>query len=575
MQWLARNDVPSIVDWVPHHTIDQHSWRVEHPEYYDHYTLPDGTRAIGNFFNLGWLPRLAHHKPGVFEATQRYLLDLAHPYGSFIRTDHPDGLNDPVAVQEKIAALGHYAWWEKICQDGEDLPNAPNLLGETGYVPGDFLNRLCHNGRGVELLTASWQRQTGDYRPHAEADRQNRVQAALAFHNHLSRAQAALGREDVTIEELADWAASFPVYRTYLRRGETISAQDAGVLDRTALPAWLKDGLKAGDFVDFIEIFQPITSAIFAKGREDTTDYERTEVPSLNEVGGQRSPISPLEFCAKMSSWFGRYPLTMVDTETHDSKRSLAMRANGAYSTHMPEAYIAAVDQLMVLSAVHDRQGVITPRAKRFIFDTMLTCWPMSVSRLNQYFRKSFRESKVESNWCPPNTDWEKKMFRFVIAISSDRAILAVLEPMAAQLAVGGRELLLSQTLMKIFMGGTAIFYHGTPWTPRLVDPDNRRYVDYGALASLLREVKSGASTTSENALTKLIYKALTAKKEHIPDIPTEAQTEYGYDAATGLISLRRGKLVAVVAVDGKSVATWSNGRNLLEGFRGQALYVE
>jgi maltooligosyltrehalose synthase len=593
---LAAMGMPCCLDAVFHHSSDQHEDRRRRPQDWDHVRLADGTEFDDTFFGYGWLERYLQELKVLLRLNSS-VIDTALKHGCYLRLDHPDGLDDPLGLQNELAALGIRTWWEKILtQDWETLPDANNLLGDTGYRGLDLINRLMHCSDGVAEITQDWMRQCGERRSFEEIDRDCRRRVVYNnrpgdspyadFRQPFRRAMEALNGDGhaLTLEQLADGAASCPVYRPYTPDdGRPTSTQDLRVWQAMNLPEPIHEGVMAGRYPRFVRLLERILPATMAKGREDWAFYTHTAVLGLREVGSGLIPLTRQEFQDLTLRWVQQYPQSLWDTQTHDTKRCLRLRCGSAFNTRNHRQYLPVMGRLFRLAQKHNKDSLAS-QAVRFILDELLGVWPVDVekgndSRFLNYLCGAFRHGRTYTGWRPDELreEWELAMKRFVVAIYNDPDIEQVLVPYAVEMKNGGLYLALSQQLLTIFCSNKMVVYHGSegPNVRRLMDPWNRESVDYGALLGMLKALKGGAPVTEDTLMMNLIWRGLHAKRDYaVNGTPVEFLDE----APAGVVAVRRGNLVAVASYDPSVAASlpgFNDNDDLLKGrYRGQKIFL-
>lgn len=301
------------------------------------------------------------------------------------------------------------------------------------------------------------------------------------------------------------------------------------------------------EWSDFVMKFQQVTGPVTAKGIEDTTFYIYNRLISLNEVGG-----SPERFGTPVETFHGQNiernkscPHTMLATSTHDSKRSEDVRARINVLSEIPDEWRERLTRWRRLNrkylVVAEGQAIPDPNEEYLLYQTLVGAWPiepMTVSgyaifkkRMKDYVVKALREAKVNTSWINPNANYENIMMGFIEAILNDtrsNKFLKDFQTFQKKISHYGIYNSLSQTLLKITSPGIPDFYQGTElWDFSLVDPDNRRPVDYGIRIRMLEELKRNEHEMTQSALAKeltvskdtgkiklyLIYKALNYRK--------------------------------------------------------------
>ena len=486
-----------------------------------HYRLAFWRRAnrelnYRRFFDIHQLVGVCVESTDVFAATHQRILEwvqMGRVDG--LRIDHPDGLNDPCAYLQRLQRAASGAWMvvEKILEPGEALAAEWPVAGTTGY---DFLNVV--NGLFVDpgserRLTNCYIEFTGQTASFSEAVLEkkrlvlNRLFESEFSHlirlveESLTRQSAPLGirRADVG-SALAEVIVRFPVYRTYIQPeiGE-VGARDMGVIEEAlnaarqerpdiASGAWgviekillLKQTGPAES--ELVRRLQQLTGAVMAKGVEDTAFYCFNRLIALNEVGGNPGKFGePLEsfhaFCRRIQS---DWPETMLSSATHDTKRGEETRLRIALLSEIPEQWAAAVKRWSQMNGPLRRSGLPDPNTEYFLYQTLVGAWPIGGDRLVPAMLKAAREAKVHTSWLDSNSVFEGALEVFVRGVLENREFTAdlsgFLKPLAQPMLVSA----LSQALIKCTAPGVPDIYQGNElWDYRLMDPDNRRPVDF------------------------------------------------------------------------------------------------
>jgi len=435
-----------------------------------------------------------------------------------------------------------YIIGEKILTDGERLPEEWPLFGTTGYVFMNSVNGLFVNQEGARALTNLYSRFTRSTQRYPDlVYEKKRLIMESSMSSEINMLGHTLNRisesdrhsRDFTLNSLTaaivEVIAFFPVYRTY--------ADSTGVTDRDvryieaaisrarrhrrdlsgSIFDFLKDVLTlrfpehAGEetrrqWLDFTLKFQQMTGPVMAKGLEDTVFYSFNRLVSLNEVGG-----NPDRFGTRLEVFHGQnidrtkhWSHTMVATSTHDSKRSEDVRARINVLSELPDEWKDRVTRWGRMNRKHKTliEGHPAPdRNDEFlIYQTLLGAWPMEemhgpafeafLQRIKDYMLKAAKEAKTNTTWISPNEEYENALLRFVEGILGSRMFLEDFRPFQRKLHRFGMFNSLSQTLLKITSPGVPDFYQGTElWNLTLVDPDNRRPVDFGKAEGMLREL--------------------------------------------------------------------------------------
>jgi (1->4)-alpha-D-glucan 1-alpha-D-glucosylmutase len=545
------------------------------------------------FFDVNTLIGLRVERPHVFEATHRRILEwLQSGDLDGVRVDHPDGLRDPQQYYERLRNQAPDAWiiGEKILEPGEFLRESWPIEGTTGY---DFLN-VCNNllmhGDGLKRLTAIYGDFTGEpieFESVAHEKKLNVLQEALGSDiNRLTSIFVELcennrDRRDYTRAEirraLREVAACFSVYRTYVvpGRDEVVDEDRARIDNAVACARARRPDLDTGllDFIgsvlalrsrggletEFLQRFQQFTSPVMAKGVEDTAFYCFNRMIGMNEVGSApgSNGITVTDFhayCAKMQS---THPLTMTTLSTHDTKRADDVRARLATITEIPARWKTALSRWSRANALF-RTGKYPDRnTEYFLYQTLIGAWPIAKNRLVAYMEKATREAKQRTSWTLQNREFEDALRSFIERILDSQWFVAELENFVGRILKAGRINSLAQALIKYTAPGVPDTYQGSElWDLSLVDPDNRRPVDYDLRSKMLNELESGMDVVQiakrmNSGLPKLwvACSALWLRRDHPEWFGADAAyTPVLAEGSKGdhLVGYRRGDSVAV-----------------------------
>jgi (1->4)-alpha-D-glucan 1-alpha-D-glucosylmutase len=475
------------------------------------------------FFDVHTLVGLRVEDERVFADTHARVLDwVSRGLLDGLRVDHPDGLYDPAGYCRRLRAEAPDAWLvvEKILQADERLPSDWPVEGTTGY---DFLNvagGLFVDPAGEGALSGLYAALTGgslDWPETAHACKLEVLGELLAADvNRLGELLLAVceqhrrhrdhSRHDLRAA-LREVAAGLAVYRTYVRAGvgqvgeedraRIEAAVTAAKRHRPDLPADLLEFLAAAlllkvrgsDAAELAMRFQQLTAPAMAKGVEDTAFYIFNRLVALNEVGGDpsRFGVSPEDFHRRCQETAERWPRTMLATSTHDTKRGEDVRARLYLLSEIPERWAEAVRRWFAHNARHRSGGVPDANTEYLLYQTLVGAWPLDVERAIATMEKAAREAKAHTSWTRPDPVWEAALRSFITAIAADDEFQRDLAELVAPLVAPGRINSLAQTLLKLTAPGVPDLYQGCElWTSSLVDPDNRRPVDFALRRRLL-----------------------------------------------------------------------------------------
>ena len=470
------------------------------------------------FFDITTLAALRMEDELVFEDTHALVISwLVSGVLDGVRVDHPDGLRLPAQYVEWLRerAPDAYVVLEKILEPGEDLPPWP-CDGTTGY---DFLNRVTrvlNDPDGEDQLTEAYARFTDEPVDFAEIAYEKKrlvlrdVLAAdlLRLTNLFVQVTESERRHrDFTRPELhavlRDAVACFPVYRTYVVPGQPVSDADAEhiaiALDEAAarrpetdpelwalLRRILHGELDNPAAHSLCLRFQQTTGPVMAKGVEDTAFYTFNRFVALNEVGGDPSRWSD-DVDVFHRDMADAWPHSMLASTTHDTKRSEDVRARLLVLAEVPGRFAQAVDRWHAMNASHWGGHEPDRNLEWLLYQTLVGAHPLPVERALPFVEKATREAKVHTSWLSPDERYESAVRGFVEGMLGDDAFLADLDAFVEPLVEHGHVNALAMQALKLTAPGVPDIYQGTElWDLSLVDPDNRRPVDYEERRRLL-----------------------------------------------------------------------------------------
>ncbi len=567
-----------ILDLVPNHMATDDANRFwSDPElrarFFD---IDPGTGAHRRFFDIDDLAGVRQEDEGVFEETHRLVLSLVREgVIDGLRIDHPDGLADPAQYFARLREGGaEYVWLEKILGSHERLRDWP-VSGTVGY---EFLNDACAlfvDREAQAAFTALWEDVSGDRRSFDEVAGEAKLEQATG--TFLPEMQRLAGEQDVPggADALAKAVAAFPVYRTYVNpRSGKVEDADRRAIDTAGMPAELAEmlALERPAAPEFVTRFQQSTPAVVAKGVEDTAFYRYGRLVALCDVGGDpgRFGISVPDFHAACAERSRRFPLGLLTTNTHDTKRSADVRARIAALTWVPAAWEEHVRRWLSLTQPLRQGGAPDDLERYFLFQTLVGCWPIEPERIEGYMEKALREAKRNTNWVDQNSAWEDRAKHFCRALYEHRAFRADFEPFVERLAADGARIALAMVTLKLTAPGVPDIYQGDELPfHALVDPDNRRPVDWGWRQAMLSRLQGG-SPPDEQTRKLWLTTRLLALRIRRPAAFTGSYEPLHAGAQT-VAFLRGGEVLVVVATrpgtpDGELSGAEGGWRDVLRG---------
>lgn len=526
-----------------HHLLERQHYKL------GHWRLASSDINYRRFFDVNGLAGLRVEDPGTFEATHKLVKRLiAEGRLQGIRLDHIDGLRDPAQYCQRLhrlvrsaqgASKPFYTVIEKILCERERLPHFAGVQGTTGYEWMNVITHVLVDAKGLDALDETW-RQISNHPPRLapyvmEAKRRvletlltseftvlTRLLARIANGHYSTRDFSA----DSLRQALELYVLHFPVYRTYLTTAAP-TAHDRKLIDDTIARAraeWFAaddgifDFLREALTMDLLKPGRPphsaprvrrfalkvqqFTGPMMAKSLEDTAFYRYHRLLALNEVGGDPSarglPIPA--FHQAMQARAREWPHGMTATATHDTKRGEDARMRLTALSEIPGEWTSAVARWKVLNARHITTlgDVRAPSAtfEYMLYQVLLGAWPLAapdagfIDRIQAYALKAAREGKEETSWLNPHEAYEAGVKDFIAKILDpgvSAEFLESLRTLAERIARLGALNSLSQLTLKATLPGVPDFYQGTEsWDLSLVDPDNRRPVDFAARNAIL-----------------------------------------------------------------------------------------
>ena len=528
-----------------------------------HYELVNWRAADDNlnyrrFFAVNTLAAVRVEDPEVFADTHveiRRWFDEGLVDG--LRVDHPDGLRDPKRYLNDLAALtgDAYVLVEKILEPGEALPTSWATAGTTGYDVLALVDRVLTDPAGEEPLTRLEDRLRGESVDWAQMVHDNkRAVADGILHSEVKRITREVLRiaeeaEEEPVEDaVAELLACFPVYRSYLPEGrhhvdEALAAARAHRPDLAATLDLLEPVLN-DEWGQPARRFQQTSGMVMAKGVEDCSFYRWSRLTSLNEVGADPSvfAVDAATFHDAMALRQREWPHAMTTTSTHDTKRGEDVRARITVLAELPEMWRAALEELLGVVPVPD------PGFGSLLWQAILGAWtpehlPDLPERLHAYAEKAMREAGDRTTWTEPDEAYEAAVHVAVDAVFTSADVQRVLTDLCVHVDEPGRSNSLALKLLALTAPGIPDVYQGSElWDTSLVDPDNRRPVDFDHRAAVL------AGTESDDAVTKLhvTCSALTLRRERPELFTSYAPVQASGTAAGHVLAFDRGGAITV-----------------------------
>jgi (1->4)-alpha-D-glucan 1-alpha-D-glucosylmutase len=547
------------------------------------------------FFDINELAGIRVEDDSVFADSHRLVLRWLHDgVIDGLRVDHIDGLRDPLAYLRRLDEAGSGVWAvvEKILAKGEELPRDWPVAGTTGYDWLNLAGGLFVSKDGALALQSAFSSFNGSEQSFEDLVYECKMQVldgalstdmtrlvellAKACDNH--RRHSDHTRRELR-ECLAEVIAAFHVYRTYVAPGREVSEHDSAVVRRAVLDAGLRRPEIDGELLSFLrdvlllEVagaaeaetalrFQQLTGPVMAKAVEDTAFYRYMPLLSVNEVGGD--PGAPETDIEDFHAWCSRaqscHPYGLLATSTHDTKRSEDVRARISVLSEMADEWAATALRWRVLNRRHRVADLPDAATEWMLYQTLVGAWPIASERALAYLEKAVREAKLQTSWGQPSPIYEGAVGHFAGAVLRSRRFLAELSQLVDIVRRPGYSNSLAFKLLTLTAPGVPDIYQGSElWDFSLVDPDNRRPVDYDARRALLKEAEGADLCTAwangdDRGLTKLAVVqralALRARKQAaFGEGGPGAYTPLGArgPAAGHVVAFSRGKGVVVV----------------------------
>lgn len=525
-----------------------------------HYELVSWRRAdhdlnYRRFFAVNTLAGIRVEDDGVFDASHAEIGRwMREGLVDGLRVDHPDGLAHPGRYLERLAALaeGRPVWVEKILEGDERIPDWP-VSGTTGYDALALIDRVFVDPAGADTLTEL----AGDAETNWAAlvhDRKRAVADGI-LNSEVRRIarlldDAETGAQDATIDAVAELAACFPVYRSYLPFGidQLHAARDAVLASRPDLAdALARVVQRLADPADPAAVrFQQTSGMIMAKGVEDNAFYRYTRLISLTEVGAEPAEfaVPVAEFHERQLDRQERLPESMTTLSTHDTKRGEDTRARVSALAELPDAWARFLREVAARASIGDAS------LEDGLWQAAVGAWPISRERLREYALKAAREAGTGTSWTDGDHEFEERLLSLVDAAYDDDIVRGEVEAISARVDAAGASNSLGAKLVQLLSPGMPDVYQGSErWEQSLVDPDNRRPVGFDAADALLARIDDGwlPDIDSSGAVKVLVTsRALRLRRDR-----PELFTTYRPLVATGaqadhVIAFDRGGAIAI-----------------------------
>ncbi|GGE36722.1 hypothetical protein GCM10007276_12740 [Agaricicola taiwanensis] len=570
------NGTPGVAEsfGVLHRLLEEQPYRLAH------WRIASSDINYRRFFDINGLAGLRIEEPELFAKAHETVFRLVkdgHIHG--LRIDHIDGLADPAAYTRALQeALGpdFYVVVEKILEPGEKLRDWP-IAGTTGYDVLNMLDGVFVDHGAAKVFDRLYRRMTGrEGSFHDLLRRAKREILETSFASELEVLTSDIKRVADADRRTRDYSANalrralieiiarFPVYRSYLDAGP-IAPEDRELISGTLVRAKRATALPDTSVHDFIGAvlldegntenirdaalvqrfrtrFQQLTGPVMAKSLEDTLFYRHVPLISLNEVGGDPSQfgMQPSDFHAAMAERAEAWPRAMTATATHDTKRGEDARARLNLLSEIPREWLRTVGQARRIFDRHatELDGETAPDAndRYLILQGILGAWPIELmddldlsqikdfrERIEGWVEKALREAKRHTSWINLDEAYETAARNLVRGLLDEQSdFLESFQPFARRLAHAGAISSLARTVLKYTVPGVPEIYQGTEtWDFSLVDPDNRRPIEYDAREEGLheRDIADLLSRWHDGRVKQALTARLLALRADLPEL--------------------------------------------------------
>jgi (1->4)-alpha-D-glucan 1-alpha-D-glucosylmutase len=486
-----------------------------------HYSLGNTELNYRRFFAITTLAGVRVEDPAVFADTHALVRGWCEAGVTGLRIDHPDGLRDPLGYLQRLRSFASGQWItvEKILESGEELPKTWPVAGTTGYDAMREVNGVFIDHDQEAAFTILYQRLTGDrgtIADHIESGKRLVLNTLLPAE---VRRMAALAPDVPDAgPALAELAIAFDVYRSYLPEGvaDLDHALATAARRRPELAAALDQlSPRLHDHGDDLGLrMQQLSSAAMAKGVEDTAYYRYSRFIALNEVGGDPDQFGiPLAaFHVLQATRQSGQPASMTGLSTHDTKRGEDFRARLAVLSEIPENWAEFAELFLSVTSIPNSLFGY------FLAQTLVGAGRIEAARMHAYAEKAMREASNGTTWTSPDTSYETAVHQAVDAAYQDPRLRAAWDKIDQLITGPGWRNSLGQKLVQLTMPGVPDVYQGTElWEDSLVDPDNRRPVDFAGRVQLLQSLRGDPPKIDETGAAKLwiTRQALRLRRRH------------------------------------------------------------
>ncbi|WP_165068602.1 malto-oligosyltrehalose synthase [Marisediminicola senii] len=520
------------------------------------------------FFAVNTLAGIRVETPWVFDESHAEIVRwIRDGLADGLRVDHPDGLADPAGYLDALAAAtgGAYVLVEKILEGPEPLPTAWATDGTTGYDALAEIDRVLVDPAGQAALDALEAKLRDATEPVEWLELIHDTKRSIAdgiLRSEVLRIERDLGasvkrvkaQKGAALSRVADAIAElltcFPVYRSYLPLGieqlhaaATLAKRHRPELSGTVdeLVAVLSDPTHPAAIR-----FQQTSGMVMAKGVEDTAFYRFNRLGTLTEVGAdpEEFAITTADFHHRQQLRQASFPTSMTTLSTHDTKRGEDVRARLSVLAELPSEWETALDKLRAASPLGDGPF------ETLIWQAIVGSWPASRERLHAYVEKASREAGDSTAWTNQNEEFESRMHQLVDSAFDDPRVADILAGLVQRVEQPGWSNSLSAKLIQLTAPGVPDVYQGSElWETSLVDPDNRREVDFDLRRLYLAAIDGGAQPeVDESGAAKLLVtsRALRLRRDRQELFTRYAPVAVFGSAADHAVAFDRGGAITV-----------------------------